>query len=201
MSLFTSAFAALSRRLLAGGSSHVLGAAQTFLRQAARRLVDEAVERLKKKAVPSVAATALAVVAAGSLASALTEGLIALGVPPWAAHLALAAVAGVASWACFARGGSRSVMKTEDSRRESESDASSHGVTIKIVNEVHRPRPSRKKRRVHSRPSRSRKNRPSKAKPRKTVRVRVAAPAARKKSTKPRPPKRRIVRSARAKAA
>jgi hypothetical protein len=201
MSLFTSAFASLSRRLLAGGSSHVLGAARTFLRDAVRRLVDEAVERLQKKAVLYVAATALAVVAAGSLASAMTEGLMALGVPPWASHLVLAAVAGVASWACFARGRSRSVIKTDDSRGEAESNASSRGVTIRIVNEVRRPRPRRKKRRLHSRPSRSRKKRPSKARTRKTIRGRVAAPAARTKVPKPRLTKKRKIQTARAKAA
>lgn len=157
MSLFTSAFAAFSRRLLVGGSAHVLEAAQTFLRETLRRLVDEAEERLRKKAVSYVAAAVLALVAAGSLISAIAAGLIALGMPPWASHLALAAATGVAAWVCFARGRCRRVLGTEDSDREEESASAPRGLTIKIVNEVRRPRPRRKKRRVRVAPPGTRK--------------------------------------------
>jgi hypothetical protein len=171
MSLFTSACATLTRRLLAGGSAHVLGAAQTFLRDIMKRLVDEVEERLRKKAVSYVAAIALALVAAGSLVSALAEGFIALGMPPWASHLVLAVATGAAAWVCYVTGRARRVMPTGESDREEESDRAPRGVTIKIVNQMPRQKPRRKKRRVRNRRT---KPRPSRKKVVKHPRVRAA---------------------------
>lgn len=166
MSAFTSAFATLSRRLLGGGFAQLVDTVQTFVRLRMKLLVDEAVERLRKKAVSYVAAAALAVVAAGSLTAAIAEGLVAIGLPSWVAHLLLTAAAGVASWVCFARAKSRQVIGEEDSDRDEESEEKSRGFTIKIVNEVRAPKPRRKKRRVRARKVRRHK---------KPVRVRVRA--------------------------
>jgi hypothetical protein len=170
MSLFTSACATLSRRLLGGGCSQLLETVQTFVRHKMKLLVDEAVDHLRKKAVSYVAATALAVVAAGSLTAAIAEGLIALGMPSWVSHLVLTAAAGVASWVCFARAKSRRVLGQEDSDRDEESEDSRREFTIRIVNEVRTPKPRRKKHRA-----RARKVRRTKPKHKRPVRVRVKA--------------------------
>jgi len=174
MSFFTSAVADLSRRLLAGGSSTVLGVAHTFLRDTIKDIVDEMEERLRKKAVSYVAAGALALVAAASIVSTVSAGLVALGMPPWSAHLVLAVATGAAAWVCYAMGRARRVIPTGDAddRENDSEDHAPRGVTIKIVNQVPRAKPRRKKRRLKSR------------------------------RTKPRPPKKKkFVRTARVKAA
>jgi hypothetical protein len=144
MSRFTTTFAALSRRLLDGSCARLLGAAQTYLRRTLKELVEEATEQLRKKAVSYVVAVALALVAAGALVAAIAAGLTALGMPPWASHLAVAAAAGAASGVCFARAKARKVIGTEDSDR---AEGPSREFTIKIVNEV-RAKPKPRKKRV-----------------------------------------------------
>jgi hypothetical protein len=141
MSLFTSAFATLARRLLTGGSSHLLDAAQTFLRRTVQHLVDEAEERLREKVVAYIAVAVLALVAALSLAFAVAQGLTALGVPLWASHLIVAATAGVAAWVAYGRVLPRQVVESDAE------PAAARELTIKIVNEVRTPKPRRKKKR------------------------------------------------------
>jgi hypothetical protein len=197
MSLFTSAFTILARRLLGGGSSRLLGAAQTYLRRTMRQLVDEAEERLRKKALSYLASAVLAMVAAVSLAFAVAQGLTALGMPPWASHLVVAMGAGIACWICDGQARSERVIGTDTSDSESEP---ARRLTIKIVNEVRPARPRRRKRRVEPRPSRSGKVRRSKPRPRTKRRVRTADARTRRNFMKPGRSK-RMVKTGRVRAA
>ncbi|HYE98745.1 MAG TPA: DUF2188 domain-containing protein [Planctomycetota bacterium] len=110
---------------LVGGLVSALGGAWV---ERLRHVADDLVDKAAALGIRVAAAGALFVAAVVFLLAGLKEGLVALGVPDWAASLGLAVLAGVAGWLALRRtpagGGSPEEGRT-----------SAPGLTVRIVRE------------------------------------------------------------------
>lgn len=114
------------------GLSHVVRSAQGFIQSTLENVVEEVRHRVKKLALTYAIGAGLALVAVVQVFSALADGLVALGMLPWASHLLLAVSTGIVAWVSFKR--AAATPAGEDSDQEPDPAG---GMTIKIVN-VHR---------------------------------------------------------------
>lgn len=93
-----------------------------------RRLADDLVEKAAAFGIRAAAAAALFVAAVVFLLAGVKEGLVALGVPDWAASLGLAVLAGLAGWLVLRR-------KPAGGEPDEEDRTSAPGFTVRIVRE------------------------------------------------------------------
>lgn len=126
--------------------SHAAVSAQGFLKATLQNVARESVRWLLGMSVSYLIAAALAITTLALLLSAAVDGIVALGIPSWAAHLILAAVSGGLCFLFYLKGKNRSI---EDESEEEGSPYPVPGLMVKIE----RPRVRKAApRRVRNRP-------------------------------------------------
>ena len=115
--------------------ARVLGAAASAvgggLADRLRTVVDDVLEKAASLGLRAATAAALFVAAVVLLLTGIKEGLVALGVPDWAASLGLALAGGLGGWLVLRR----------KSAPPAETAESAPGLTLRIVREERRSRP------------------------------------------------------------
>jgi hypothetical protein len=116
-----------------------------FFEEAIHNVLDEAAASFRQVFVLYAALAGLALVGIIALGTAFSEGLVALGLPAWASHLILAAVAALVAVGVYIRAGQDPTQpKAAESDETGTSRSGGRGFTIKVVH-VHPPNRSQGK--------------------------------------------------------
>ncbi|MBV8881595.1 MAG: DUF2188 domain-containing protein [Planctomycetaceae bacterium] len=137
---------ALFRALLRQGLPHAADWAQGLVEPAVHSIVRTLVGWYKRALISYGVAAGLALISVFSICAALTQGLVALGVPPWAAHLSLAAVTGLLAFGFVKRAEAKPRLASGKAKGGSESE--SRTFNIRIVADKPRSRPARSRARA-----------------------------------------------------
>jgi len=111
-------FGDLFRSILHGSLTEAIVSAERFAERSLHSLVRYLVDWYKSLLIQVGAAAALGLVAAVSLGSAIAQGLVAMGMAPWLAHLVLSGAAGVGAFFLIQNAGAKFRAEAEPGPEE-----------------------------------------------------------------------------------